>query len=530
MEPAATDHRGTRRASAAAGTVVLGLLLAVAIGRLSQQVPLNSDQASSVLEGWAMAHGNVLLGGWTLPSDSFFTDKLPLLALLERFQGLTAAVEYEAAGLLGAGVVLAGIWLADGRLRGRTRAVAMLVTGALLASQALILPGSGAAFPAGALLPAGTDHAASLLLLLIACLALQGARRCRVWLALVWLALAAASVGDPLAAVVGGGAVAGVGALDLAVGRHEGTRRDLVLIFIGLSSGIAAPLAWWGIRSLGGFTAAPLLLGGGYGLPPPVSSLSHNLAVGGQALLTLFGADFLSRPVGLAWVSVLLHLCGLALVVTVLTFLLRPRRWLGLDLVSRFLAIGMLADAAAYLVGQQATDLTSARYLLPFLGFGAVLAGREGAPRLMALRPRLWLGAVALGAAYAGVFAAGAVMAQPAPAPLTAVTAWLSKHGATLGLGTNWDANVVTVSTHGAIAVRAVSTTSGALKPFLWHTTVSWYDARGDRATLVLLAGSDTTGRAVVEKSLSPPSEMTTVEGTTIMVWPGNLLGDLSPP
>jgi hypothetical protein len=401
VEPASTDHRGTRRASAAAGTVVLGLLLAVAIGRLSQQVPLNSDQASSVLEGWAMAHGNVLLSGWTLPSDSFFTDKLPLLALLERFQGLTAAVEYEAAGLLGAGVVLAGIWLAGGRLRGRTRAVAMLVTGALLASQALILPGSGAPFPAGALLPAGTDHAASLLLLLVACLALQGARRSRAWLALVWLALAAASIGDPLAAVVGGGAVAGVGALDLAVGRRDGARQDVILILVGLSSAVAAPLTWWGIQRLGGFTAAPLL-GGGYGLPPPVSSLSHNLAVGGQALLTLFGADFLSPPAGLAWVSVLLHLCGLALVVTVIAFLLRPRRWLGLDLVSRVLALGMLADAAAYIVGQQATDLTSARYLLPFLGFGAVLAGREGVPRLLALRPRLWLGAVALGAAYAG--------------------------------------------------------------------------------------------------------------------------------
>jgi hypothetical protein len=181
VEPAPTDHHGARRASAGAGIVVLRLVLAIAIGRLSQQVPLNSDQASSVLEGWAMAHGNVLLSGWTLPSDSFFTDKLPLLALLERFQGLTAAVEYEAAGLLGAAVVLAGIWLAGGRLRGRTRAVAMLVTGALLASQALILPGSGASFPSGVLLPAGTDHAGSLLLLLVACLALQGARRSRAW-------------------------------------------------------------------------------------------------------------------------------------------------------------------------------------------------------------------------------------------------------------------------------------------------------------------------------------------------------------
>ncbi len=533
MEPVPQSHPGRYRAGAVAGTAVLGLVLAIAIGRLSQQVPFNSDQASSVLEGWAMGHGNALLGGWTLPSDSFFTDKLPLLALLERFQSLTSAVEYEAAGLLGAGVVLAGIWLAGGRLRGRTRAVAMVVSGALLASQTLVLPGSSAAFPAGALLPAGTDHAASLLLLLVACLALQGvhagARGSRIWLAVVWVALAAASIGDPLAAVVGGGALAGVGALDLLVGRRDGTRHDVLLILIGASSAVASPLGWWVIRRLGGFTAAPLL-GGGYGLPPAVSSLSHNLAVGGQALLTLFGADFLGRPAGLAWLSVLLHVVGLALVVAVLAFLLRPRRWLALDLVSRVLALGMLADAVAYVVGQQATDLTSARYLLPFLGFGAVLAGREGVPRLMAWRPRVWLGGVALGTAYAAVFAVSAINAQPAPAPLTAVTSWLSEHGATHGLATYWDANVVTVSTHGTITVRAVTTTSGSLAPFLWHTTLAWYDPRGNRATFVLLPAGDSSDRKIVEASLGRPGETVTVAGTMIMVWPGNLLADLASP
>ncbi len=532
MEPASKDRRGARRAAAAAaaaGTVVLGLLLAVAIARLSRQVPLNSDQASSVLEGWAMAHGNVLLGGWTLPSDSFFTDKLPLLALLERFQGLTSAVEYEAAGLLGAGVVLAGIWLAGGRLRGRTRAVAMLVTGALLAAQTLLLPSAGESFPAGVLIPAGSDHAASLLLLLVACLALQGTTRSRAWWTVVGVALAAASIGDPLAAVVGGGALAGIGGLDLVFGRRDGTRRDLLLVCVGVASAVSAPVAWWGIRRLRGFTAAPLL-GGGYGLPAPVSSLSHNLSVGGRALLTVFGADVLDQPAGLAWGSLLLHLGGLLLVVASLLFLLRPRRWLRLDAVARVLALGMLIDAAAYLVGQQATDVTSARYLVPFLGFGAVLAGREAVPRLMARWPRLWLGLVALGAAYAAVFAAGAITAQPGAAPLTAVTAWLSDHGAAQGLGTYWDANVVTVSTKGAITVRAVSPTSDSLTPFLWHTTVSWYDPQHDRATFVLLDESDSSDRAVVEKSLGTPSEITTVAGTTIMVWPGNVLGDLSPP
>ena len=56
VEPALNVQRGARRGAQAAGSVVLGVLLALAISRLSQQVPLNSDQASSALEGWALAH------------------------------------------------------------------------------------------------------------------------------------------------------------------------------------------------------------------------------------------------------------------------------------------------------------------------------------------------------------------------------------------------------------------------------------------------------------------------------------------
>ncbi len=523
-----------RPAVAVAGSVALFALLALAIGRLSQQVPLNSDQASSVLEGWTMAHGNPLLSGWTLPSDGFFTDKLPLLALLERFQGLTPEVVYEVSGLLGAGVVVAGIWLAGGRLHGRTRVLAMLVTGVLLASQALLIPGVEGSFPGGAMLPAGSDHAATLLLLLVACLALQRWTRSWIGPAVAWVALTAASIGDPLAAVVGGGALTVVGAVGLATRRRaaadrEGPGLDAALVVIGVTSAIAVPIAWWSIRRLGGFTAAPLL-GGGYGLPAPVSSLGHNLSVGGRALLTVFGADVIDQPAGLGWAAALLHLCGLAMVLAVLVWLLRPRRWLGLDLVSRVLTVGLLLDAAAYLAGQQATDLTSARYLVSLLGFGAVLAGREGVPRLIARGPRLRVGLLALVAAYAGVFAAGAVTAQPAPPPLAGVTAWLARHGATYGLGTYWDANVVTVSTHGEIAVRSVDTPAEAPRPFLWHSTTAWYDPATQRATFILLASTDTTDRVAFEAVLGDPIETATVGDTTIMVWSRNLLGELWSP
>jgi len=508
-----------------AGWVVAGLLLAVAIGRLSQQVQLNSDQASSVLEGFAMGHANLLLDNWNVPSDSFFTSKLPLLSLLEWPQGLTPAVVSQAAGLLGAGVVLAAVWLAGGRLRGRTRAMAMLVTGALLTSQTVLTPGGANTFPAGVMLPAGTDHAASLLLLLVACLALLAARRSWAWLVVVWVALTAASAGDPLAAVVGSGAVVAAGALDLAVGRREGTRRDTVLILVGLSSALATPVIWWTVQRLGGFTAAPLQ-GVGFGFPPPVSSLGGNLALGGRSLLAVFGADIVDQPAGAAWISLLLHLVGLALVVAVLVSLLRPQRWLRLDAVSRVLALGMLVDAAAYLLVQQ-TDLTSARYLLPFLGFGSVLAGREGVPWLMAHRPRLSLGLVALSAAYLAVFAAGAATVQPASPPLAGVTAWLTEHGASYGLGAYWDANAVTVSSDGRIDVRAIGTSRDGVMPFLWHANLTWYDPARHRATFVLLPDADTGDRAAVKQALGAPSSETTVQGTTIMVWSKNILSAL---
>ena len=136
----------------------------------------------------------------------------------------------EASGLLGAGIVLAAVWLAGGRYRGGTRALVMLVTGTLLTAQTVLIPGGANSFPAGQMLPASSDHAATLLLLLIACLALQGGVRVSgVWWVIVWLALAVASVGDPLAIVVGGGSiivVAGGRTWPCGGARHRaGTRR-----------------------------------------------------------------------------------------------------------------------------------------------------------------------------------------------------------------------------------------------------------------------------------------------------------------
>jgi len=222
-------------------TALLGLVLAVAIARLSRQVPLNSDQASSVLEGWAMATATCC---WALdpPLRQLLHRQAPPVGPPRVVPGADLGCRVRGRGLLGAGVVLVGIWLAGGRLRGRTRAVAMVVTGALLASQALLLP---EAVPPSCPAPAARRDrsrrqpppAAGRLP------GPPGRRRSRAWLVLAWLALAAASIGIA-GGGRGGGAVAGWGPRPrgrAASGHPRRSGADPHRI----SSAVAAPVTWW---------------------------------------------------------------------------------------------------------------------------------------------------------------------------------------------------------------------------------------------------------------------------------------------
>jgi hypothetical protein len=56
-------------------------LLFVAHLYADQLQPNTPDNASVILEGQAILHGNVLLRGWYLPSDSLITTDMPLVAV-----------------------------------------------------------------------------------------------------------------------------------------------------------------------------------------------------------------------------------------------------------------------------------------------------------------------------------------------------------------------------------------------------------------------------------------------------------------
>ena len=175
------------------GWLLLFLLLFTGYLYANQFHVNTSDNASMILEGQAMLHGNLFMHGWYLPPDSFITTEMPLDALASVFFSGVALLKITPA-LLYAATVVAASYLASRRIadpRGRWLAVAACV--------ALI------AFPIGALfgmVTQGPMHVGTLVASLIAWLTYDYyVRHPAFWGALVLFVLvtALAIVGDAMA-------------------------------------------------------------------------------------------------------------------------------------------------------------------------------------------------------------------------------------------------------------------------------------------------------------------------------------------
>lgn len=495
----------------------LGLAVVAALYRLNLAVPLNSDQANSLLEAVALRHGNLLLKGWVLPPDTYYTTRIPLLALLETLGGASASVFALSSAILGLALAGAAALVVAGRRGDRGAWWGRALTFALVVSPAYI---SGS-IPL--LLPGGSDHAGTLVLVLLAFGALEWLPDRRPGLAIAALLLAVATVGDPLAIWIGGGAIAVSAGIRLLAAKGD-WRQDLALLAVVGAAYVVAAGTWHGIHVLGGFGRARLPL-----QFATADQLPAHAALAVQGILALFGADLLGQTIGAAAVPGLIHLFGLVAVLTVT--IAAVRRWgrRRLDRMSEILVAGIVIDVLAFTLDSNSVSLRESRYLLPTLAFGAVLAGRA-APGLLG-RPRLRALAAAVLAAYAAIFAVQAVAAKPAPPPTTPVQRFLAARHLTSGLGDYWEASVITAATRGRIQVRAVTVRDGKVTGLLWLANRTWYVSPRSAASFVVF---DTRlrdlQRAALIQALGPPAESHRIGAFEVLVWHSNLYKKVAVP
>ncbi|HEY2279181.1 MAG TPA: hypothetical protein VGI00_12550 [Streptosporangiaceae bacterium] len=513
----------------AAGVVVAAVLLFLGYLYQSRQVAAGSDGASIALQGWALRHGSLLLPGWTVSDVSFYLTELPQYALIEAVRGLSSDVVHVAGAMTYVLVLLLAAWLAVGGSGGgqQSDASGRAALGRLLVVAFIMLaPAPGANYT----LLMSPDHYGSTVPVLLAWLvidrrpATEGTARwyrpVAVGLLLTW-----GQVSDSLILVTG------VVPIVVAAGSRAGVRfwrRDAgraddawlaaaAIISTGLARAVMAL-----IRAAGGYQEQPVgTTFSGLG------ALPHHLALTGQGLLTLFGADFFSPQSGPDVAFAALHLVGVAAVAVALVLALaqlgRER-----DLVVPGLAVAIVFNLVTFMPSLFVQDLKSAREISAVLPFGAILAARLLPSRLA--RPTLvFLAAGVL------VFAAelGYQAAQPsAPAQNQSLADWLVARHLTAGLAPDyWVANATTVASGGRVTVRQVAQSGQTLYfPQPRELNSGWYDPAHHDPRFVAVNLSRPNAAAYLAAAVhtfGAPAQTLHPAGYTVLVWPVNLLTKL---
>ncbi len=484
--------------------------------RVSGTVPVNSDGASNALQAWDMLHGNPLLHGWWVADVSYYTTELPQYALLELAFGLHSSVVHVAGAMTYTLVVLLATLLAKGKARGAAGAGrALIAAGIMLVPQL-----GGGAF----ILLLSPDHLGSAVPVLAAFLILD--RAPRRWYVPVSVAalLAWALVADRLVLVTG--------VLPLAVvcwgrGYRDPVRQHTWVSrwyqpLLGAAALASVPVAWLiqiTLHAIGGYeleTVAGLSL-------LSVTRIPGVLHSDAQAVLLLFGGDFLAQPTGLLTGMALVHLAGVALAACAVWA--GARRWLReTDLVTASLVAAVFINGAAYAALRSNADIFGAHEIAAVLPFSAALAGRLLGARLA--RPRLRPVALVVFAGYLACL--GYAVAQPpVPAADQHLADWLAARHLRSGLAAYWQASGTTLASGGRIQVSPVCATHGGFSVEKWESNAIWYDPRRRAASFLILGGQAACNYATVAQARSafgPAAGSYQVGPYTVLVWHRNLL------
>jgi hypothetical protein len=446
------------------GWVLLFALLFVGYLFANQFNSNTSDNASMILEGRAMLHGNLFMHGWYLPPDSFITTEMPLDALASIFFSGVQLLKITPA-LLYAATVVGASYLAGRRIADTgSRWLAVTACVALIA------------FPIGALFGMVTQapmHIGTLAASLVAFLAYDYyIRHPKSWGALGLFALvtALAIVGDAMAELL---IVLPAGILSAWVlwrtrGRDRAAGATLIAALGALLLGV---LLWNALVASGTFIngSAPIRLAS----PALIWAHIQWMLVG---VCLLFHIS-LQQKLGSEQVLFLALNAGF-LVVGCLGFILLFRHTLfprdAKTNLTSLLSWAIVCSILIFLLTDIATGMGQLRYLLPASVYAGILCyaafGRVTSSRTQ-------LTTVVLAFLLVSALTGGVLLAQtpPPPVPQRQLITFLESHRLTHGFGTYWTANITTLGSNGQVQVLPVVEQGGQILAYRWHANAAWF-------------------------------------------------------
>ncbi len=500
--------------------LVIAVAMLVVLGyvydKLSWTIPVNSDNASPVLEAYSIVHGNFLLHGWTTSADNYYTIDYFFYEVIGAVSGFGPALMHHAPAAIYAALVTMVLWVSQSRLAGVERYTAVMIP--------LIIVGMPAGLMADVSL-LGPYHTATMLFMLVSFYEMDRCtKNTRIRdLLLVVLLLAFSVFGDPFSIWIGVVPMLLVLSTYLRQPNRVPLRQLAYLIGTVVLAMMVATIGARIFHGLGGMSFDPL-----NAAFVTLAALPGNIWLGIQGILGLFGLSFFGAPPASEQaVSGLWHATQLAFVCATVVGSLRYWRVRDqrMGFLERALLTSMVIDLLAYIFSNQPVNIWTSRYLAPIVVFGAVLAARTVAPAIA--RARWGAAGVTVYALISLVFFLPGLLVTPPPPPQAQLGAWLVAHNLHVGYAGYWNSNIVTVETGGDVAVRPVLFNGGKITPFLWNSSISWY---GRPAHFVVYDSSNwgDVNLGTIEQTFGKPNRVAQVGSYYVAVWKRSITAALN--
>ena len=455
---------------------VLALLAAMFDAVSARVYAGGSDRATAILEGQSMGGGNVLLHGWTLTHDSFWTIDAFFYALAVRIGGLRPGLLNLEPAVAVAVAVVIGAFVAS---RGHRGSAAM--AGAGTAAVLLAFP----TYAMASFLLGGPDHVSTAVLALVAFAGLRRGRFDWRW-AVAVAAMAFGMLGDLLMVAYGILPVMGAGVLTMLRRRHW--RPGIAAITASAAAVVASELVGWLAQAMGAFKSVDGVSVATFA--QMVVNSRHMLGYVAGLVGFTYRFDTWRVPVVLQDAHVvgalLIVACSLFAAVNLVKGIVRGQRGesatrleVGQWWLDDVLVLAMAGSAVTFAV-LAVNGVPGARYLVATVVFASVLSGRVIAAAWQHLRPgRISRAVCVAGAAASLCFAAGlgCTLAQPvASQRVLPLVSWLEVHHLRNGLGGYWASSITSVESRGAVTVRPVwEDPDGKLGRYMKLSTPAWY-------------------------------------------------------
>jgi hypothetical protein len=499
---------------------------------ISRVISYNSDDASIVLEAQAMAHGNLLLRGWYMPTDNFLTIDIPFYALGLKLGFSPVSLLHIVPSLMYTLVILCSGYLVSTLLPQKQKLWGWLALLGIIAFPPLYMV---------QLIVIGPIHVGTMLFALLGLIAYRHfLRRGRgKWFAFAILVLLMilAIVGDPLVLVFLVVPLLLTEVIQMVMKKRISLQENAAFFGALFALGIAH-IALWMLDMAGVYILDNISF-----RLTSISGMIENLHQIIQQVYFIFNADiFTPGTFSLFHWHILTNVLAVSIFgIAVIGGLIYAFIRKGKDTfspegtvadakimqVSLWSAIGTVASVIVSTMG----GLIGTRYLYPLLVMSE--AGTFPIIFKFANKHILRIAIVLLCVANMIPFAISLYSAPASVPPEIQLLEVLKEHHLTQGLGGYWVAAMATVRGEGQVVIRQVKPIDDLLRPHLFLADGQWFDPANLRQTNFIVynqeAGDAGVYYHVAVRTFGNPDHQYSVGRYMILAWNTPLLDHIRP-